>query len=99
MMRFRDSTVDEQILFKKQGTGTLQRKSSLLHSDDVFILIESCQSFPNYISHMNTTIRNIERKKRSSKLTPKAKKSGKCRTIIPEFLYMNYRTKADLTFQ
>ena len=68
----RDSTVDEQILFKKQGTGTLQRKSSLLHSDDVFILIESCQSFPN-INLMNPI---FERKKRTKSTNQKAKKSG-----------------------
>ena len=64
----RDSTVDEQILFKKQGTGTLQRKSSLLHSDDVFILIESCQSFPN-INLMNPI---FERKKRTKSTNQKA---------------------------
>ena len=65
--------MDEQILFKKQGTGTLQRKSSLLHSDDVFILIESCQSFPN-INLMNPI---FERKKRTKSTNQKAKKSGK----------------------
>lgn len=70
-LRIRDSTVEEQILFKKQGTGTLQRKSSLLHSDDVFILIESCQSFPN----INLMSPVFERKKRTKSTIQKAKKT------------------------
>ena len=90
--------MDEQVLFKKQGTGTLQRKSSLLHSDDVFILIESCQSFPN-INLMNPI---FERKKRTKSTNQKAKKSGKrlshiSHPIYPKLARILYKT--DRIFQ
>ena len=62
---FRQATVNESGVLRKLGAGSTHRFGPLLHADDVYILIESCEKFPHLVDQ------EIEGRKKRAKIKSK----------------------------